>query len=470
MQDGLGRALAPQSIALVGIPRSAKSGKVFLQGIQEQGFSGPIYLIHPTAAEIDGLKAYKSLLQVPGPVDMVIIMSPKETVFDVLQDCARKQVKAVVLYTSGFSELGDADGRLKEKRMRDIAREAGFHLIGPNCMGVYSPISKLACFPGLPQTPGALGFISQSGSLMNLFVRACAAEEVFFSHAVSCGNSADVGIPDLLTWLAQDERTRVICSYCEGVAQPRDLMAALRATVPRKPLILWKVGLTGAGSRAAASHTGAMTGEGVLWKSLFRQFHVLDVYDIEEMVDLTTAFYHLAPHRTAGRIVILSGPGGPAVAAADAVERNGLSMAVLQEGTIARLRAVLPPTGTSPTNPVDVGLSGSLTPSLYQKALDAVLDDPGVDAVLSLVAGRTIETREDYVRGLLAAHQRTDKHVIAIAYPGSFQLGQDDLLMPLRQNGIPVYTTPERALRAYARMVGYYRFRIPFLASSGQIP
>lgn len=460
MQDGLGRALAPKSIALVGIPRGAKSGRVFLQGILEQGFTGPIYPIHPSADEIDGLKAYKSLLHVPDFVDMVIIMSPKETVFDVLRDCARKRVKSVVLYTSGFSELGDADGRIEEQRMRHLAREAGFRLIGPNCMGVYSPISKLACFPDLPITPGKLGFISQSGSLMNLFVRACAAEGVFISHAVSCGNSADVGIPELLTWLAQDDHTDVICSYCEGVAQPRDLMDALRETVSRKPLVLWKVGLTGAGSRAAASHTGAMTGEGALWKSLFRQFHVLDVYDVEEMTDLTKAFYHLGPHWTAGRMVILSGPGGPAVAAADAVERNGLTMAVLQEGTISRLKAVLPPTGTSPTNPVDVGLSGSLTPSLYQKAFHAVLDDPNVDAVLSLVAGRTAETRADYVQSVLEAHRETDKHIIVIAYPGSFQLGQDDGLMPLRQNGIPVYTTPERALRAYARMVGYYRYRM----------
>lgn len=459
MQDGLNRVFAPQSLALVGVPRGAKSGKVFLQGILEQGFPGPIYPIHPTANDIDGLKAYNSLLQVPGPVDMVIVMSPKETVLNVLHECARKQVKAVVLYTSGFSELGDTNGRLEEKRMCALAREAGFRLIGPNCMGVYSPISHLACFPGLPTQPGALGFVSQSGSLMNLFVRACAAEEIYFSHAVSCGNSADVGIPDLLTWLGRDERTRVVCSYCEGVAQPRDLMAALQETVPRKPLIMWKVGLTKAGSRAAASHTGAMTGEGALWKSLFRQFHVLDVYDIEEMLDLTTAFYHLGPHRTAGRIVILSGPGGPAVAAADAVERNGLSMAVLREKTVSRLKAVLPPTGTSPSNPVDVGLSGSLTPSLYQEALQAVLGDPDVDAVLSLVAGRTVETREAYVQGVLAAQQETDKHIIAIAYPGSFQFGGDDLLTPLRQSGIPVYTTPERALRAYARMLGYYRFR-----------
>ncbi len=428
-------------------------------GLVEQGFPGPIYPIHPEAPEIDGFKTYRNLLQIPGSVDMAIILSPRETVFDVLQECAQKQVKAVILYTSGFSELGDDEGRLAEKRMRQIARDGGFRIMGPNCMGVYSPTSHLAPFPGMPRIEGSLGFISQSGSLMNLFVNTCFRRDIFFSHAVSCGNSADVGIADLLAWMGQDEQTRVICSYCEGVHEPRALMAVLPAVVGKKPLIMWKVGLTEAGSRAAASHTGAMTGEGALWRSLFRQFHVLDVYDIEEMLDLTMAFYHLRPQANPGRVVIVSGPGGPAVSAADAVERNGLTMAALGENSLNRLKNLLPPTGTSPANPIDVGLGASFDLNLYQEALNIILEDPGVDTVLMLGGGATTEMSMAYVEGLIAAKGKTDKHIIAIAYPGFVQIDQEELLSPLRQRNIPVYTTPERALKAYARMLGYYRFR-----------
>jgi len=459
MQDTLDQMFSPKSIALVGIPRGFKSGKVFLMGLLEQGFTGPIYLIHPSSPEIDGFPTYRNLLQIPDPVDMVIILSPRETVFDVLRECAQKQVKAVILYTSGFAELGGKEGRAAENGMRQIALDGGFRILGPNCMGVYSPASHVAPFPGMPKTPGSLGFISQSGSLMNLFVTACSRKDIFFSHAVSYGNGADVGLTDLLAWMGKDEQTRVLCSYCEGVEEPRNLIPALRETAGRKPFIMWKVGLTGAGSRAAASHTGAMTGEGPLWKSLFRQFHVLDVYDIEEMSDLATAFYHLRPPVTTGRVVIVSGPGGPAVSAADAVERNGLTMAALGRGSLDRLKALLPPTGTSWANPVDVGLGASFDLRLYEEALNIILDDPGVDTVLMLGGGATAEMSTAYVHGLIAARENTNKPIIAIAYPGFIQIDQEDLLSPLRKNGIPVYTTPERALRAYARMLDYYRFQ-----------
>ena len=459
MAELLDSMFAPQSIALVGIPRGIKSGKVFLMGLLEQAFPGPIYPVHPTAPEIDGLKAYRNLQEIPGPVEMAIILSPKETVFDVLRECAQKKVKAVILYTSGFAELGGAEGREAEKRMRRIAQDGGFRIIGPNCMGVFSPASHVAPFPGLPGTAGTLGFISQSGSLMNLFVKACSRREIFVSHAVSHGNSADVGLADLLAWMGKNEETRIICSYCEGVEEPRKLMEALRYSTARKPLIMWKVGLTGAGSRAAASHTGAMTGEGALWKSLFRQFHVLDVYDIEEMLDLTMAFYFLEPRAAAGRVVMVSGPGGPAVAAADAVERNGLTMAALTKNTSARLRDFLPPTGTSPANPVDVGLGASFDLTLYQESLEILLEDPGVDVVLMLGGGATPEMSAAYVEGLISAKKKTDKPIIAIAYPGFIQIDREELLTPLYKSGIPVYTTPERALKAYARMQSYYRFR-----------
>ena len=458
MHDTIQGLFSPASIALYGIPRGLKPGKVFFLGLLDQGFPGPIYLIHPTAIEIDGFKAYPNLHQVPGPVDLVIIMSPKETVFEALAECVKKKVKAVILYTSGFSELGEAAGHDDEARMRRLANEGGLRILGPNCMGIYSPGSRIAPFPGMPKTRGKLGFISQSGSLVNLFVNLCSAKGLFFSHVASSGNSADIDLADLLAWMGQDEQTGIVCTYCEGVRNAARLLDALRETTPKKPVIMWKVGLTRAGSRAAASHTGALTGQSDLWKSLFRQFHVLDVYDIEEMCDLAMAFYHMGPGGS-GHVAIVSGPGGPAVSAADAVERNGLFMAVPAQESIRRLKELLPPTGTSSANPIDVGLSASFELRLYQEALEIILDDPGVDAVVMLGGGASADMSADYIQGIIRAKGRSDKHIMAIAYPGFVQIDQEELLTPLHEHGIPVYTTPERALRAYARMMSYYRYQ-----------
>jgi acyl-CoA synthetase (NDP forming) len=195
-----------------------------------------------------------------------------------------------------------------------------------------------------------------------------------------------------------------------------------------------------------------------LWKSLFRQFHILDVCDIEEMCDLAMAFYHMGPGGQ-GRVAIVSGPGGPAVSAADAVERNGLVMARLSRESIRRLKELLPPTGTSWANPIDVGLSASFDLRLYQEALEIILDDNGVDAVVMLGGGASTDMSADYVQGLIRARERSDKHIMAIAYPGFVQIDQSELLGPLHENGVPVYPTPERARKAYARMCAYYRFR-----------
>jgi acyl-CoA synthetase (NDP forming) len=458
MQGDLQGMLSPRSIALIGIPRGFKTGKVFLLGLIDQGFDGPIYLVHPSAAEIDGMMTYPSLLKVPGDVDMVIVMSPRETILDVLGECAEKQVKAVIIYTSGFSELGDDAGRTDEAKMRQIAMKAGFRILGPNCMGIYSPVSKLAPFPGMPKTKGDISFLSQSGSMVNFLVNVCARNSLFFRYVVSYGNSCDVDLPELLERVSRDDETKVVCSYCEGIKNPRELIGALKELKTRKPLIMWKVGLTGAGQRAAASHTGSLTGEAGLWESIFRQFGILDVYDIEEMLDLIMAFYHLGP-RGEGRVVIVSGPGGPAVSAADAVEKNGLRMAILEGETISRLKSLLPPTGTSPSNPVDVGLGAAFELRFYLDTLDIIIDDPGIDAIIMLGGGASSDMSMEYIQGLIAAKEKSDKHMIAIAYPGFVQIEQEDLLKLLLEHGIPVYATPERALKAYARMLAFYRFQ-----------
>jgi acyl-CoA synthetase (NDP forming) len=452
---GLDHLFKPRSIALVGLPRGFKAGKVFLFGLLDQGFGGPIYLVHPSAGEIDGLRAYPSLAEVPGPVDQVIMLAPKDALWETLDRCAAKKVKAVVIYTSGFGETGEA-GRRDEERLRAMAGAGGFRVLGPNCMGVYSPPGNLAFFPGMPKEQGRAGFLSQSGSLTSMFPRICADRGVYFRHAVNYGNGVDIDLPELLDYMADDREVRLICLYCEGVRDGGALKESLGRLAGGKPVIMWKAGQTGSGRKASASHTGSMTGEINLWKALFRQYGVVEVFDIEDLCDTVMTFYHL--QGSGGpRVAILSGPGGPAVTAADAVEKNGLCLAELSERTRERLASIIPDKGTSLKNPVDVALSASFELDLYHESLRAILEDPGVDAAMILGGGMSDESDERYVKGVAAVKKDMGKAVLAIAFPGF--LDDVELLTPLYGAGIPVYPTPERALRSYGKLVKFSRFR-----------
>lgn len=453
---GIDALLRPRSIALVGLPRGFKAGKVFLLGLLDQGFSGPVYPVHPSATEIDGIRTWRRLADVPDPLDMVIVMAPRETVGDILVECGKKKVQVVILYTSGYGETGEEEARREQERLRELAHQGGFRLLGPNCMGVYSPSSGLACFPGMPRQAGPVGFLSQSGSLCNLFTSLCASRGVYFDRVVSYGNGCDLDLPELLQWTAAASGVGVVAVYCEGVRNGRALAEACRNAAQAKPIVFWKAGQTAAGRRAAASHTGSLSGEWRIWEGLFRQCGIQPVQDIEEMFDLVLAFCRV-PEGAGCRIAVMSGPGGPAVSAADAVERNGLRMASLSERSLKRLREVLPPTGTSVRNPIDVGLSASFDIRLYLDTLEVISEDPGVDAVVAVGGGATPEISRVYVDGLVRFRQHSGKAVLAIAYPGF--LTEKDLLEPLHQADIPVYPTPERALRAYGRVAAYFRVR-----------
>jgi acyl-CoA synthetase (NDP forming) len=266
-----------------------------------------------------------------------------------------------------------------------------------------------------------------------------------------------VDLPELLEWMGEQAEIQLLCTYCEGVRDGRSLAKALEKISGRKPLVMWKVGRTGAGKRASASHTGSLSGDQALWKALFQQYGVLDVSDFEEMIDVVMALHHL-PSGGQGRTVIVSGPGGPAVSAADAAERWGLKMASLEDRTVQRLRAILPVTGTSCRNPVDVGLSASFELNLYLDTIEVLAEDSNVDTLVILGGGITEETNQTYIEGLIRINKGTEKALLAVAFPGFVQL--ESWLAPLCGAGIPVYPTPERALRAYGRMRQFIDFCI----------
>jgi acyl-CoA synthetase (NDP forming) len=437
----------PRSVAVVGVPRSPRPGQLFLRALLELGYRGRIYPVNPNAQEILGLPCHPSVASLPEAVDLAIIVVSTELAASVVEECAEKGVKAAIVFTAGFSELGTSEGRERGRELVAAARAGPLRLLGPNCMGVYCPKSGLGNFSGLPSDQGPIAFVSQSGSLSNRLVWSGVARGVAFSKVVSVGNQADLESSDFLEYLAEDPETEIIAAYVEGARDGRRLWRALTAAGRRKHLVVWKVGRTRSGARAANSHTGALAGEAEVWSGMLRQAGALQVRDLDELLDTLVALRHLG--RPAGkRMAILTGPGGPAVSAADACEEAGLELADLAEPTKQRLRGVVASAGTSVVNPVDIGLVLAGALEMYRRALAATLDDPGVDAVVVIGHSLLGEGWPAHVEEMAELARAAAKPLLHVSF-GPADPGFEGALAA---SGIPSFTSAERALQAYARV------------------
>jgi acyl-CoA synthetase (NDP forming) len=441
----------PESIAIIGLPRGMKAGKLFLIALLDQGFPGDIYPVHPEVDEIDGLKTYPSISAIPGPVDLAIILVPHHSTLSVIKECAAKGVKGAVLFTAGYKETGTKEGMELEEALIRIARSAGMRLFGPNCMGLYSPKTGLSFFPELSKESGPVGFISHSGSLANILGRIASQRGIRFSKVVSLGNECDLNSADILTYLGNDPDTGVIGAYLEGIKDGPYFLEALKTASREKPVILWKVGLTLEGGRAAFSHTGALAGSKEIWEAVARQGGAIAVSGFEPLADALMGF-SLLPPDLGDRVVILSGPGGLAVGAAEACGNNGLILAELSQKTRSALAGFVPPTGTSLSNPVDVGLTASLELEIYIQAARTLATDPEVDAVVVVGTGLTPDANRLYTESMIQASRDFQKPFIMVSIPGF----GTDLAETFCRAGIPCFESAERALRVYA-MVRQYR-------------
>jgi acyl-CoA synthetase (NDP forming) len=331
-----------RSVAVVGVPRAMKVGRVFLTALLDQGFGGNIYPVNPSASEIDGLKTYPAVGDIPGPVDLAIILVPLEHSLDVVRECAAKGIKGAVLFTAGYSETGTRKGAALEQELVRVARKAGMRLIGPNGMGLYCPKTGLSFFPRVSKTPGPVGMISHSGSLTNILGMIAEQKDIRFSKVISSGNECDLTAADFLMYLGSEADTALIGAYIEGIRNGPYFLAALRQASLQKPVILWKVGLTAEGIRAASSHTGALAGAPDIWQGVVQQTGAIPVVGFEAMVDALMGF-SLLPENPGNRLAIVSGPGGLAVSAAEACGRQGIVLADLSAQTrIKACRALLP--------------------------------------------------------------------------------------------------------------------------------
>ncbi|MFX0082652.1 MAG: CoA-binding protein [Candidatus Hodarchaeota archaeon] len=370
-----------KSLAIYGVSRKGGLGNILLQGFIDQEFP-KIFIVNPRITEsnvkIMGISVFSDLKSIGEPIDLVICSTHPKFVQEIITECGENGVKTVIIFSAGFGEKNE-EGKKAEKELLKIARKYQMRLIGPNCMGLYCPSSKLSFFPSLPTESGSLGLISQSGSIANIMAFVSMLKGTYFSKAISYGNGIDLGFNDFLEYLADDPDTKIIACYLEGVDDGRRFIELVKKI--KKPIIIWKVGVTSGGSRAAHSHTGSICGNNELWNTVFDQYGVIRVYNLEEMVSMIQAFINPIPVRNC-RVAILSGPGGPAVSSADACEMNNLKLAELTNDSKLKLEKVIPEFGSSISNPIDLSLQVVFDPMLEKTAYEIVGMDSNVDMML----------------------------------------------------------------------------------------
>ncbi|MBP7763663.1 MAG: acetate--CoA ligase family protein [Syntrophaceae bacterium] len=460
----------PQSIAVIGATRTHSEGfPGMFACIAGFGFSGELYPINPRADEILGRKAYPSVTAIGKPVDLVVISVPAPKVPDALRDCIASGSKNVHIFSSGFKESGEAEGVRLQREIEAIAREGGLHVVGPNCMGLYVPASRLVTWLYAPKPSGPVAFVSQSGGNAQDYTW-YAAEKlgVHFSKVYSYGNALTLDSTDFLEYLEKDDETKIITMYLEGVKDGRRLLRQVRRINKTKPVIMIKAGLTESGARAVASHTGSMAGGEKIWNAFFRQTGAVRVESLEEMAETALAFERLGRVRGRGVAVIGTG-GGIGVAAADACAREGLNLAAFPEDLMAKLREFIPPAGNMIRNPLDAHLI-LIEPDLLGKTLDMLSARPWLDMfIISLhmdwlfSRGEGAATRRiaEYIAEEARRHTKGKPLVVALrqfAPSAPIRHTLDTVKSILLAAGVPFYDGIPKAAAALAKMVKYHEF------------
>ena len=439
----------PQSVAIVGASRDPeKLGYAVLANLKEGGYSGDLYPVNPKADEILDLKAYPSVLDIPGPVELAVIVIPYKFVPAVLEQCGQKGILAAVVISAGFREAG-REGLERERELIEIADRYNMRLIGPNCLGVIDTGTPLnASFAaGMPPS-GPIDFMSQSGALGTAVLDMAMAGRIGFSKFVSLGNKADVSEIDLLEAWGSDPVSRVILIYVEGVPDGQKFIEVARKVTRDKPVVAIKSGVTASGSRAVSSHTGSLAGSEAAYKAAFRQAGVIRATSMERVFDYARAFAY-QPLLKGDRIGIVTNAGGPGILATDALEHAGLEIPRLGRETTIALSDYLPG-AASAANPVDV--LGDALADRYEYAVRRVLDDSNVDGVIVIVTPQAMTEIEETAHAVGQMAQQADKPVLA-CFMGEARINAGvDVLW---QYGVPNYPFPERAAAALAAMSEY---------------
>jgi acetyltransferase len=439
----------PRAVAVIGATETPRSvGRTLLHNLIETPFGGTVYPVNPKRENVLGIKAYPSIAEVPGPVDLAVIATPAATVPAVVGACADRGVPAAVIISAGFHETG-AGGAALEQQVLAEARRGRMRVVGPNCLGVMSPLTGLnATFAAGMARPGNVAFLSQSGALLTAILDWSLREQVGFSAFVSLGAMIDVGWGDLIDYLGDDPRTRAIVLYMESIGDGRAFLSAAREVALTKPIIVIKAGRSEAASRAAASHTGALTGSDEVLDAAFRRSGVLRVADIADVFRLAGVL-GWQPRPVGPRLTIVTNAGGPGVLATDALVAGGGELAPLGADTRAALDAVLPP-AWSHANPLDI--LGDAGPDRYATALKLAAVDRDSDGLLAILTPQDM-TDPTLTAEALAKHAHVEgKPVLASWMGGADVAAGVDIL---NRAGIPTFAFPDDAARTFCQMWRY---------------
>jgi acetyl coenzyme A synthetase (ADP forming)-like protein len=435
---------APKTIAVIGASRRPDTiGHEILHNLIENGFTGAVYPVNPTAASICSVRAYPTVSAIPEPVDVAVIVVPKEHVLGVAEECGAAGVKGLIVISAGFREVGP-EGRAKEQALVEIVRRHGMRMVGPNCMGIINAdpaVSMNATFANTMPPFGHAGFVSQSGAL-GLSVLDYAREYgIGISQFISVGNKPDVSGNDVLALWEHDPTVGVILMYVENFGNPARFLEIAGRITKTKPIIVVKSGRSRAGARAASSHTGALAANDTAVEALLTQAGVLRASSIEELFDMAMAFEVRSLPRSR-RTAVLTNAGGPGILAADAMDACGLDLAELSTTTVDQLRPLFP-AEASIRNPLD--MIASATPAGYRAAMAALLADPAIDAVVPIFVPPFGIRQEDVAEAIVGAARTSDKPVLAVL------MGREGLphgRAELQDAHIPTYIFPESAARA----------------------
>jgi acetyltransferase len=440
---------APKSVAVIGATETPNSvGRTILENIQKGGFPGIIYPINPKRPTVLGLKAYPSITAVPTKPDLAIIITPPPSVPGIIKDCVNMGIEGAIIISAGFKEIG-APGVELERQILEEARRSGMRIVGPNCLGVMSPLHKFnGTFAADMARPGSVGFISQSGALCTAILDWSLQENVGFSSFVSLGSMLDVSWGDLIYYLGDDPNTKSIVIYMETIGDARAFLSAAREVSLTKPIIVIKPGRTAAAAKAAASHTGSLTGSDEVLEAAFRRVGVVRVDTISELFDMAEVLSK-QPRPAGPRLTIVTNAGGPSVIATDTLIGSGAQLAELTPDTMKALNEILPPTW-SHNNPVDI--IGDAKPELYAKTVDIVAKDPNTDGLLVILTPQAMTDPTATAECLKPFAKIEGKPVIA-SWMGARQVSAGEDI--LNAASIPTFKYPDRAARAFYYMCRY---------------
>jgi acetyl coenzyme A synthetase (ADP forming)-like protein len=440
----------PKSIAVIGASKTpGKVGHDILRNIIQYGYDGAVYPINPTTDEILGRKAYASMQDVPGKIDLAVVVIPSKNVLEVIGQCGEKNIDSAIIITAGFKESG-LEGAKLETELINKAKEAGVRFIGPNCLGMIDTHSKVnASFAaGMPEK-GGIGFFSQSGALCLAVLDRALPDKIGFSKFISMGNKADISDTDIMLALAEDEHTKVILGYIEGMGDGRKFMDVATQVSKKKPVIILKSGITSSGAKAASSHTGALAGREAAFEAAFKQSGIIRAHTINELFNYALAFAN-QPLPQGPNVAIITNSGGPGILAADACDKSDLKLAPPHKEIVDELRTFLPPVASF-YNPVDI--LGDARSDRYEKAITTVLKDDKIHGIMVLLTPTATVDIEATAIAVANIANKTDRPILT-SFMGKKSI--EEAAKTLLSYGVPNYSYPEEAVSAMNAMYHYH--------------